>query len=369
MTDDPEQGGQQAASAEWTPALPPAEAPEANFAPGLDAVGEQGAAGASEEQARSWGDLSQRLGNVLSAEQSGGQAGSLAGTPANVEPVGLPQLERIASIAEQLESVLSSPPQAAYNPVAGPERALRPEEGLPGPTSLPGYPNMGASWHGGAPWGMDAEATPLTNQLEPPAYEGGFAGELPAAEPLTLPEPVAAPEPQDMGPTAVPGSASAPAGNAGGGFAAVAPPAYASGLTGSRGQVEPLAMGGGFPGGEAGAVTTGGFPGGEPPQYAAGGLGGMPQAPPVDYPAMAGGGEQATTMPQGGGQGGEGQGGVLESLARSIEELKATIAGMGEKRGPKERRPGPQADGSFVPGGPGMLGSSRIFGDFPRESQ
>lgn len=355
MDEDQEQPGNEQGPATDTSA----------FAPGLDAAAqaatpeEQGGGGGAEgAPTAAWEDLANRLQSVLGAEQGGGQPGSLAGTPANTEPTGLPQLDRIAAIAEQLESVLSNPPEAAYSPIAGPRSAQRAEDILPGPTSLPGIVNPQAAWHGGAAWGLDEGANPTLQQPEPPAYEGGFAGELPppAATSPTLPTSNPAPEASAAEATwegqrgaatatlASPDYASAPP-----------PPAYEGNLTPGLAPPEALAADWGEAGAPPGA--SGGFAGGEPTTFQGGGF---PPPAPVEYntPLVGGGAEAGASPAVTEGGGAQPEAGAFGELRQAIDELRLQIGTLGKQQGPRERRPGPQRDGSFVPGGPGLLGGS-----------
>src|SRR5262245_9037890 len=146
-------------------------------------------------------DLASRMEGLLDAENSSPyEQGSFPSAPPEQRelPQQFPQLERIAMAAEQLESIMGERTQmASENPLASPALPPRAESAMPGPTGMPGFPNIHSAWVGGAGYGL-AEEVALPRPREPEA----LMPELPQAAPAAAPAATMSEFPAELFPAA-----------------------------------------------------------------------------------------------------------------------------------------------------------------------
>lgn len=83
---------------------------------------------------------------------------------------------------------------------------------------------------------------------------------------------------------------------------------------------------------------VGGFAQTQPPVYEDMRLGGLPGVPSVEYPRLAGGGEENPQAPAGGRERDEdGQGGVIAELRDAVDGLRQVVASMSKQSGAGSR--------------------------------
>lgn len=288
------------------------------------------------QDAGAWEELAGRLETVMDAEQSGAPAG-LTGAGGEISPQGLPVLDRLAQATEQLELILSSQSGAADNPMAGPMRAPRPEDIMPGPTAFGGYPAPHAAWHGGAPWGIDASALPTP---EAPFAESLPSASSPAPEFPLPPVAHARADFPDLTSLAGPGGG-APEAAQGRFFAGERMPARDSEFplppTAPANDDFPDLSSPSAPFGESSFPwAAAGAPLGDenafPEMPAAPHLGGefpeLPEPPAFEYPHIPMLESVAPEARHTGDQGPEREGGVLGDLAETVRQLKDAVAGL-----------------------------------------